>query len=55
MAKDCVLFEDNQDYIKLAESFGFTSVAIVHENNKEIKADYYIDLRSDEKGSNKNE
>lgn len=45
--KDCVLFEDSQKYIDEAKEEGFLCVAIVHKDNYDIKADYYIKLNDE--------
>lgn len=47
-AEDCVLFEDNQDYIKMAAEQKITTVGIVHKENIGIKADFLIDLSDEE-------
>ena len=44
---ECVLFEDGQKYIESAKSYGFLTVGILHDENKDLKADFIIDLRED--------
>lgn len=46
--EDCVLFEDNQEYIKMAEKQKIITVAIVHKENLGITADFLIDLRDED-------
>ena len=45
----CVVFEDSQKYIDSAKSFKITTVGLVHDYNKDLKADYIIDLSKVEK------